>query len=151
VIGQPARKLDKMTAQPFAPAALYRNLQPDERQVWDRFIRAHAGECDECYYYVPVGATADWIAALPERDRAYARGQYAKRIDVVGRRGRDYIIFEVKPIVEHSAIGQLLYYLWAFRNEYQPAGAVYGALVAEEIEPDVKPLLTELRILFYEI
>ena len=93
-------------------------MKPADVHLWEKFIRANPGFFDSCDYDVPVGPAPDWMN--PDSDE-YAQKElplYKKKVDVVGWRGDDAFLVEVKPLAGSSALGQLMAYALLFRKDF---------------------------------
>lgn len=115
---------------------------PLDVEVWERFIDSFASLFLGFAYDVHVGTgmnpDPEWLPSM--RRDAKRLTQY--RVDVLAQATNGLFIIEVKPRPAIGVLGQVLGYLSLFKADYNPSAAVYGAVVAQIIEPDLRTLLT---------
>ena len=61
-----------------------------------------------------------------------------KRVDAVGETADTIWIFEIKPRVGMSALGQLINYFELYQQEYRPIKPVKLAAIGEREAPDIR-------------
>lgn len=92
----------------------YRHMSAEDRKVWGSFLSLVDSRGWTITYDVPLGGLCD----LPEDEEGPYAGMWrslrCKRIDAVARMDGRIILFEVKPVLNLTALGQLLGYrsLW---------------------------------------
>jgi hypothetical protein len=95
---------------PYKLLHKYPGMRPKDEVIWDKYIQAHPGIFDSCFYNVPVGNPARNHLELAEMKFNGGYGVTQWRVDVVGiRDGKQYVI-EVKPFADTHAIGEVLGY-----------------------------------------
>jgi len=129
----------------------YPHMMPEDTIIWRRFIELGQYLPDEVWYDVRVGAGIEIPSGQPEWMQRFAEYNYKKRIDVVARRGNLWLVIETKPKAGIVALGQIVYYSWAFQREYRPVGRVVGALITDVVDPDVRPLFDVAGIVVFEV
>lgn len=129
----------------------YLHLMPEDTLIWRRFIRNGQFLPDEVWYDIRVGGGIELPSGQPEWMQRFAEYSYRKRIDIVGRKGRDYYIIECKPGAGIVALGQVIYYSLAFLAEIKPPGEVIPAVITDRVDPDVLPIFNDLEIQIYEV
>jgi len=83
----------------------YAHLGPEDVRIWDKFIETHPDYFQMVAYDVKVGEGREYPKSeLPEikEDLVYLS---KKRIDVVGFKGEDVFVIEIKPKANLSAVG----------------------------------------------
>jgi len=75
-----------------------------------------------------------------------ADGLTRKRIDVVAIVDGVYWVIEVKPLVMHFAIGQVLVYTSLFIKEYEPVIETWPVVVCDSVDEDVIPECKRLGV-----
>lgn len=131
--------------------AKYPHLMPEDKAIWERYLRRGDYLPDEVWYDVRVGDAVRVPSGAPGWMDKFAEYATRKRIDVVGRYGDDFLIIECKPRAGVVALGQLVFYPWAFRREYEVPGRVRGAVFTDSVDSDVGPLMVQLGIWVVEV
>ena len=92
----------------------YPQMTVNESAIVRAWLTAHADEYDDVDFNVRVGTSLDLGPGYSDATRQQAALLSQKRIDIVGYKGADVTIVEVKLRVALSALGQLLGYsiLW---------------------------------------
>ncbi|MHA2064611.1 MAG: hypothetical protein ACXABY_09550 [Candidatus Thorarchaeota archaeon] len=85
----------------------------------------------------------EWMR--PEEHRAIQH-LTAKRADAVWHRERFIWIVEVKRVLRHSAIGELLTYRYFYLQQKNPQKAIRLIVIAEHDDFSLHPVLRELKI-----
>lgn len=115
----------------------YAHMWLKDYATWTAFLRSERCRFEEVWYDVHVGR----LMGVPRGSTAYlqrvAEGVSLKRIDVVGRIGRDLYIIEVKPEANMKGIGQVVTYRELFVKEFEVEGAVRGMMVATTCDCDI--------------
>ena len=98
------------TLLPYKLLHKYPGMRPKDEVIWDKYIQAHPGIFDSCFYNVPVGDPAHNNFERAEMKFNGGFGVTQWRVDVVAiRDGLQYVI-EVKPYADTHAIGEVLAY-----------------------------------------
>jgi len=122
--------------------AKYPHMMPLDVEVWERFLDQYASLFLGFAYDVHVGTgmnpDPEWLPSI-QRD-AKRLTQY--RIDVLAQTTQGLFVIEVKPRPAIGVLGQVLGYMTLFKADFNPSAAVYGAVVAQTIETDLRMLLT---------
>lgn len=82
--------------------------------IWLRFAERAAALYDQLYFNVRVGEPVPVAEDLPPEIKAMAVALSRRRIDVVGEKGSDWSLVELKQDAGAEALGQILLYkaLW---------------------------------------
>jgi hypothetical protein len=142
-----------MDADPrFEPKKLFRypHMFPLDIAIWERFIDIHGSEFAGFDYDVKVGSGTEPPAGVGDN---YARMQTILskyRIDVVGHKGNELWIIEVKPEAGTVAIGQIEAYTNLYKRDYNPTKKIVGCIVTDRILPDME-YLTKLKGIEYYV
>ncbi|RLE08130.1 hypothetical protein DRZ78_01655 [Candidatus Aerophobetes bacterium] len=115
--------------------ARHTQLLPEERKLWDAFLRLYGREWDRYEYRVLVGPARPVLPGTAPEFRRMVEEVSRKRIDVIGWKGSEPTIFEVKPFAGSTALGQLLAYrsLWAQDHHWE--GKIGLAVVTNDVHP----------------
>lgn len=134
-----------------AVSVRYPHMMPEDIIIWRRFIENGIRLPDEVWYDVRVGEAMEVESGQPEWMKRFAEYSTRKRIDVIGRKGFDWFIIECKPRAGIVALGQAVYYAWAFEREYRPPGRVLAVIVTDVVDPDVRPLFDQAGVVVFEV
>jgi len=95
----------------------YPHMIGEERDVWERFIKENPGFFQEVEYDVHVGEGMTMPDNWSEKDLSWAQHLTQKRIDVVGFRGDEIVLVEVKRRVDLATLGQVLGYKFLYERK----------------------------------
>lgn len=70
-------------------------------------------------------------------------------IDVLGKIGDEYVVVEIKRQASDSAVGQILGYMSAFKEENK-LHSIRGIILAEDFDPRVKMAVRSLNVSLYQ-
>lgn len=129
----------------------YPHLSPGDTQIWNSFLTFYPRYFDAVAYDVHVG---DGQVPPNETDPAMikmARDITTRRIDVLAERtGRIWIV-ELKWDPGVSVVGQLISYR-SLMLQKDPAAANFGLMaIMNRIDPDLKTILDDQRILYHVV
>jgi len=129
----------------------YPHLMPEDKVLWERWIVRGDDLPARVWYDVRVGHAVEVESGQPEWMKHFAEYATRKRIDIVGAYGNDYVVFEAKPFAGMVALGQLVFYRWAFAREYGGGRRVFGGVITDVVDPDVAPIFAGLGIWVVEV
>lgn len=127
----------------FQKLSKYPHMKPEDIAVWERFLIAHPDFFDTVDYDFKVGEGAPQAPTLPENIRRDGKILTQKKVDVVGYRGDDVFIAELKPIADMRALGQVLSYSNLYVKPEVVAGDVFKMVIAGEIERELEAVFAE--------
>lgn len=119
----------------------YPHLLPQERILWDIFMKKFGHLYDRFEYDVHVGELSPEHQLLSGKDREQVNAIYLRRIDVVGYQPGTITILEVGPHAGIYKFGQIIGYMEMYEEYFAPAEDLKGALVTYLVAPDIKKLL----------
>lgn len=130
----------------YEKLAYYPHMKPADVHLWNKFIDEHPDFFETCDYDVSVGEGV--IAGDIEND-IYARDFQQltqKKIDVVGYKGRDVWIVEVKPNAGSGAMGQIITYgnLWSQKHPNEKY--LHLAIITNQQQSDYKNIYDDQDI-----
>lgn len=117
--------------------AKYPHMKPADVEIWQRFIKANADFFDTVDYDVLVGEGAPFDTTLNNLEGQDVGALYLKKIDVVGYKGGDTWLVEVKPNAQLTALGQVAAYDELYKQEFKPTGKIINAVLTDQINPDI--------------
>lgn len=116
----------------------YPHLMPEDVAVWEKFISRYPDYFDKVAYDVAIGKGRDYSMLPKDKYRDDLELLTKKRIDVIGIRGDETSIIEIKPVGNPQAIGQLLVYWNLFREQYPGSVFPFPTLICNYIDPDTR-------------
>ncbi len=102
-------------------------------------------------YDVHVGAGLEPTPATRPNLQGMWLSLTQKRIDVVGYRGNEIWLIEIKDRPMTASVGQVLSYDVLYKKDFHPTLPVVLAVVAGIIEPDIETVLHHFMIRFYDL
>ena len=116
----------------------YPNVREAETVIWDRFLVAFPEAYDEVIYNLKLGAGADIPEDTLPNIAAGFKQLTQHKIDVIGFKGNNIDIIELKPYAGTRAIGQVIGYRDLYISHIDP-GSNPGLVIVTDIErPDTK-------------
>ncbi|MBA7682848.1 hypothetical protein ES703_91203 [subsurface metagenome] len=143
--------LDLGLAQKPKPAARYPHLLQEDIIIWQRFIKNGLYLPDVVWYDVRCGNSVILDMDLPDWMTKMSLRLTRKRIDVVGRVGRDYWVIEIKPRASYDAFGQVVFYADQFQKDYSPPGEVFPIIITDLVDMDIVSLCGDVGVCVLEV
>ncbi len=116
----------------------YPHMLEDEARIWTKFLEKTDLAFETISYDVHLGTG---IPPLP-RDPGWMKDLLSavtkKRVDAIGETADAIWIFEVKPRIGMSALGQLITYFELYQEQYRPVKPVLLAAIGEREAPDIR-------------
>lgn len=116
----------------------YLHMKEDEARIWTRFLKQTELEFTKVTYDLHLGTGVLPLPSDPEYMRRLLSAVTKKRVDAVGETETDIWIFEVKPRISMSALGQLVTYFELYQQEHRPVKPVMLAAIGEREAPDIR-------------
>ena len=116
----------------------YPHMLEDEARIWTRFLETTDLVFEKITYDVHLGLGVLPLPSDPAWMGNLLSAVTKKRVDAVGETRNDIWIFEVKPRISMSALGQLVTYFELYQAEYRPTKAVMLAAIGEREAPDIR-------------
>ncbi len=132
--------------QPPAITGRYQHLMKRDLAVWERWLALHGSEFDAVAYDVAVGGTAPTLEGLTETDRRGWLYSTALKIDALARDESGVWVIELKPSASVSAIGAAVSYPLVLARDEPDLVIAGGAIVTENISPDLEWIAQSLSI-----
>lgn len=131
----------------YKKLAKYPHMKPYDVAIWERFIDGNLDFFDSVDYDVCIGKGADF---LPD-DYSTADGRenrlYQKKIDVVGYKGEEVWIIELKPSAGMHSLGQILTYKHLSKDILALNRQQTLAVICEKTAGEMIPLFIEHKII----
>jgi len=129
----------------------YPHMAKRDLEIWTAFLQQHSTEYSGFAYDVALGGVQLDAPGLDPIDVEAWRWNTALRIDAVGFRGAEAIIFEVKPGAYVNAVGGVLCYgLTALRDKVFDV-PVRMAIACAYAQIDVRYVCQQLNIELWEV
>lgn len=122
----------------FTKLAKYPHMKPADVAVWERFIQENRDAFERVDYDFHVGEGADFLPTGEDTPDGRENRLYQRKIDVVGYRGNEVTLIEVKPSADMAALGQIQTYgeLYAKGNfsQFEPILLVVAGKIMVEMK-----------------
>lgn len=115
----------------------YPHMLGEDTAVWTRFLESGDFNVREVWYDVHVGQGVIPDMVSDSMLKRISQGITRKRIDVVAVVDNILWVIEVKPVLMHFALGQVLVYTGLFIDEYNPELEVWPVIVCDTVDEDV--------------
>ena len=116
----------------------YPHMLEDEARIWTKFLRTTDLEFINITYDVHLGSGVLPLPGDPEYMKRLLSAVTKKRVDAVGETADAIWIFEVKPRISMSALGQLVTYFELYQEEDRPVKPALLAAIGEREAPDIR-------------
>lgn len=119
--------------------------------IWERWIEKYGQSFIGFDYDIHVGEGIQPVEGTPENIARMAKTLTQKRIDALGHKNEELWIIEVKQRPGVSAVGQIITYLTLFRKQFKPTRKLVPVIVGDLVEPDIRTVLQEHNIIWFEV
>ena len=128
---------------PFTLLAKYPHMSREDTIIWEEFVKDYPNYFDSVDFDLPVGDFRKTDIVLP-KEWAINREYLGKmKIDVVGYKGNEIYIIEVKPQAWAKALGQVIMYDFLYTTEHSPTHQTRATILTDEIMPNMPELCAE--------
>jgi len=124
----------------YEKLAKYPHLKPEDVLIWERYINKYPNAFDSVDYDFAVGEGRPIPEGTQENIAADMKILTQKKIDVIGYKGEEIYIIEVKPTANTTALGQVISYAKLFQNQESPTEAIHMRVIAGNIDPDMQTI-----------
>ena len=115
----------------------YFHMKKDEATIWTKFLAQTDLEFDRVVYDLHLGEGIPPEPGEPPYITTLKQAVTRKRVDAVAESPDTIWIFEVKPRIGMSCLGQLLSYYELYTKEYPTDKFVMLGAIGERKEPDI--------------
>ena len=150
--------LTELFGQPelFTMLPSYPQISPEDEEILNTLILLRPAYWDRVWYSARVGKELINIpSAAAAWERKYLEATFSRRIDLVGLKGADLHIVEIKPAASYTALGQVLVYTHLARQLLPLPVTVIPHVLTDSADPLILPIaskygikITELKDLF---
>ncbi len=132
----------------FPPIILtkFPHMSPADTIIWQRFLYKHGTDYKSFDYDYHVGQGVDPGPEIPDNLRQDFILLTQKKIDAVGYVDNETHIFEVKPRIGTSALGQLLSYRLLYQLKHPQVSTIKLFVVTETVNEDEKKVYSANNI-----
>jgi len=109
-----------------------------EARIWEKFLDTTYLDFQSITYDQHLGTGVLPLPSDPDYMRRLLSTVTKKRVDAIGETAEDIWIFELKPRVSMSALGQLVTYFELYQQQFRPEKAVVLAAIGEREAPDIR-------------
>lgn len=124
----------------------YPHMKPADIAIWERFIAKHPDAYDECIYDLAVGSAPEFAAPEAAADLGNIAELYRRKIDVVGLKGGEVDIIELKPRAGTAALGQVVGYITLYKRDIDPSASPHPVLITDTLLPDMEMLAKTMGV-----
>lgn len=118
--------------------AHYPHMLADEARIWTKFLNTTSLVFERITYDLHLGAGVLPSPGDPDYMRRLLSAVTKKRVDALGETIDNIYIFEVKPRISMSALGQLVTYFELYEQEFHPVKPVTLVAIGEREAPDIR-------------
>ena len=111
-------------------------MKPQDKHLWDKFIETHPDYFESVDYDVLVGEGMVFGDVTKNRYAADFQMLTQKKIDVVGHKGDEAHIIEIKPNAGPTAFGQIVAYKQLWTKKYPEVSNVKMVVLTNEPQSD---------------
>jgi len=133
---------------PFEKRYYYPGMAPLDRDIWERFIETHPDEFEECAYNVAVGAGTPMDTIVSPDTGGDINRLYQRKIDVIGRVGKTYVVIEIGPRASTAKVGQVKGYTRLLQKELPRDISLNMLLLTDAELPEMRELADAENVQF---
>lgn len=134
---------------PYEKLLKYPHLSPQDKEIWEKFIKKYPDLFDSVDYDVKVGKPREYKTAPEDIYKKDLQILSKKRIDVVAYKNEQIFIIEIHPSASFETLGQIIGKISLYKKEFKPRGKIKGILVTDKEIPDIRELCEENNIDFF--
>lgn len=118
----------------------YPNMREKETLIWERFLAAYPDAYDEVIYNLKLGEGAEIPEGTQENIARDFKELTQHKIDVVGFKGNNVDIIELKPYAGVGAIGQVIGYRDLYTAYIDRSANPNLVIITDQLRPDTKTI-----------
>jgi hypothetical protein len=125
----------------FGPPALlgwYPHMARRDASIWERYLKQEATSWEGFAYDVALGGQIIEDPDASEAELLGWRFSTAQRIDVVGNRGKEHWIIEVRAQARVGAVGAVMGYTMLAQREPWTELPLVPCVITDNVSPDVR-------------
>ena len=125
---------------PYGKRNWYPHMMPEDVAIWERFMQQFPDMYDSCEYDVKVGQPPEFVTGHDDEAMRAQAPLYQRKIDVVGYKGDQIDIIELKPRASTSALGQVNGYRHLYMRDYTPPETPKAVVITDQLLPEMDEL-----------
>lgn len=125
---------------PYKKLTSYPHMMPEDVAIWERFIEKFPDAYDKVQYDLNVGKIPSFITDEPEEAQRKQAILYQRKIDVVGFKGTDIDVVELKPRAGTSSLGQVKGYVQLYIRDVNQASRPKPVVITDVFGLDMEAL-----------
>ena len=121
-------------------------MKPADIAIWNTFIELYPAAYETVMYDLTVG---EGVGKVQHDDPAVIKSWQmlnCRKIDVVGFKGNDVDVIEIKPHAGPSAIGQVIGYMHLYHGYRDPHSNPKPVLITDSYENDMRFLTARTNV-----
>ena len=129
----------------------YPHMKPADVLIWEAFIRGNPSFFSSVDYDVSVGEGAPF---LPEGEEPFVsdyRILTQKKIDVVGYRGNEIWLIEIKPNAGSKALGQILTYEKLYSKQFPGETNLRKCVITNFLQNEYAGVYSKFGVVVIEV
>jgi len=126
-------------------------MKPYDVAIWERFLAEYPTYYNKVQYDVPCGEGPQFDTLANEETGGHDERLYKRKIDVVGFRGNEVDIIEVKPRAGPSAIGQVKMYRQLYFVDYKPLRNPNCVIITDSFSNDVAEFAVREQVRLFAV
>jgi len=131
---------------PFEKRHKYPHMMPYDVAIWERFIEQFPDAYDHVQYDVKVGSAPEHDTIVNLETMGDSINLYKKKIDVIGYKGDQIDIIELKPNAGASALGQVRSYGVLYTKEFNPPITPKLVVITDTLKTDMGILAHDMGV-----
>lgn len=115
----------------------YPHMSRLDTEIWNRFLNKYPLAYDTCQYDFHVGDTAPFNTLMDDGEDQNQDKLYRFRIDVVGKKGDNIDIIEIKPNARLTALGEVENYKILYERDEEISSKVNMVIITDKEMPNM--------------
>jgi len=136
----------------FAMLPSYPQIAPEDEEILNTLLMLRPAYWDRVWYSARVGKhqvkIPDGCAAW---EKKYLEATFARRVDLLGLKGTDLHVVEIKPAASYTALGQVLVYTHLVRQLLPLPVTVIPHVLTDSADPLILPIASKHGILVTQL
>jgi hypothetical protein len=131
---------------PYEQRYWYPHLSPAEAALWHKFIAKNPDAYERVAYDVKVGTAPDFVLQSDDETVRKQASLYRYKIDVIGFKGNQIDIIELKQSATMRAIGQVKGYRKLYVRDVDANARGEDIIITDLLLPDMEHLAAEENV-----
>ncbi len=114
----------------------YPHLTQDHITIWEKFITQFPNVYDYVQYDLEIGQVPEFVTSHPDKSMQGQANLYQRKIDVVGFKGDQIDLIEIKPHAGLSSLGQINGYKALYQRDFNPPVVPKAIVITDQTDQD---------------